>query len=153
MPTVDGIHRSPLWPDTGPEVIAINEIPERNHWCIIGQSVQTQRGRKKGTQNACSPQMPFFLTWGVYYPQISPLSLESCPSFLISGIGFFPLASHKISLSLPGHPSVSTFSQSPAPGHLCAETSSPCVILLVSFFWCILIFFYKGEKKRKTFLF
>ena len=36
MPTVDDMHRSPLRPDARPKVIAINEITEGNHWCIMG---------------------------------------------------------------------------------------------------------------------
>lgn len=45
MATVDGMHRSPLWPDPRPKIIAINEIIEGNHWYITGRNVQAQRSK------------------------------------------------------------------------------------------------------------
>lgn len=126
MPTVDGIHRSPLWPDTRPEVIAINEITEGNCWCIIGWNVQTQRGRKGGPTKCLSSINACLFYLEIVLQNISPEPGVQPP---ISGISVPPppQASRKFLWACLATLVVSTFSHSPALGHLCAWTSDPCL--------------------------
>lgn len=111
MPTVDGIHRSPLWPDIGPEVISINEIAERNHWCMTSQNVQAQRKKKEGRTKCQSSINALLSDVGIVLSQnISP-EPGVLPLPLISGISF-SLKPHTI---LPWSCLATlTFSQSPA---------------------------------------
>lgn len=103
MPTVDGMHRSPLWPNTRPKVIAINEITEGNHWCIFDGSVQVQRGKRERYTKFGLPYMPLSLTRGLHCPKASPLNPES--SLSLPPLGYvLPSTSHRTSLSLYGRP-------------------------------------------------
>lgn len=140
MPTVDGIHRSPLWPDTGPEVIAINEIAERNHWCMTSQNVQAQRKKKEGRTKCQSSINALLSDVGIVLSQnVSPepgvllLLLIFGISFPSSLIQYFLEPVWPLWL-FPNH----------LPGSFtCLDFKS----LLGSFSWWVLILFYKGGKK------
>lgn len=144
MPTVDGIHRSPLWPPTRPEVIAINEI-ERNHW----PNVQEQRGRRKEGPAKCSSLKNALLSdLGIV---LSHISLEHGDLPLLPNLWdrFFSQDSCKTFLSLSGHPGGVSFSLITClRSFVCLDFRS----LPVSLSWWVLIFFYKGRKKKRTFL-
>lgn len=140
MPIVDDMHRSPLQPDARPKFIAINEITEGNHWCLMGWNVQAQRGRREHCAKCLSFIYALVSDLGIaLYQSISPepgvLSLPPTSGLVL------PSTSHRISLSLYGNPARVNFSPIICPRlFVCLDFRS----LPASF--------YKGGKKRRTFL-
>lgn len=144
MPTIDGIHRSPLRPHTRPDVIAINKI-ERNHW----PNVQEQRGRKEGHAKCSSLINALLSDLGIVLSHNIYLGHGDLPLPPNIWDRFFSQDSCKTFLSLSGHPGDVNFSLITCPrSSVCLDFGS----LPVSLSWWVLIFFYNGRKKKRTFL-